>query len=57
MTDAVRMPTLFVGHGNPMNTILDNKWSQGFRRLGSIVPRPNAILAVSAHWYLPPART
>ena len=48
-----RMPVLFAGHGNPMNAILDNKWSQGFRHLGELVPRPKAILAVSAHWYVP----
>lgn len=48
-----RMPTLFVGHGNPMNAIVDNAWSQHFRRLGAQLPRPKAILAVSAHWYVP----
>jgi 4,5-DOPA dioxygenase extradiol len=45
-----RMPVLFVGHGNPMNAIEENSWSEGFRRLGALVPRPRAILAVSAHW-------
>jgi len=45
-----RMPVLFVGHGNPMNAIEENAWSAGFRRLGALVPRPRAILAVSAHW-------
>lgn len=53
MTERTRMPVLFAGHGNPMNAILDNKWSQGFKRLGELVPRPKAILAVSAHWYVP----
>lgn len=52
-SSAARMPVLFAGHGNPMNAILDNKWSQGFRHLGELVPRPKAILAVSAHWYVP----
>jgi 4,5-DOPA dioxygenase extradiol len=47
-----RMPVLFVGHGNPMNAIEDNVWSRGFRDLGRAVPRPTAILAVSAHWYV-----
>lgn len=47
-----RMPTIFVGHGSPMNAILDNTWSQGFRALPALFPEPRAILAVSAHWYL-----
>lgn len=47
-----RMPVLFVGHGNPMNAIEDNVWSRGFRYLGRALPRPRAILAVSAHWYV-----
>lgn len=53
MTPSQRMPVLFAGHGNPMNAILDNTWTQGFRKLGTLVPRPKAILAVSAHWYVP----
>ena len=48
-----RMPVLFVGHGSPMNAIEDNVWSRGFRALGALLPRPEAILAVSAHWYVP----
>jgi 4,5-DOPA dioxygenase extradiol len=48
-----RMPVLFVGHGSPMNAIEDNVWSQGFRALGQALPRPRAVLAISAHWYLP----
>ena len=47
-----RMPVLFVGHGSPMNVVEDNPWSRGFRALGGLVPRPRAILAVSAHWYV-----
>ena len=47
-----RLPTLFVGHGSPMNAILDNTWSQGFRALPQLFPEPRAILAVSAHWYI-----
>jgi len=46
------MPVLFVGHGSPMNSILDNTWSRGFARLGQLVPEPRAILAVSAHWFV-----
>jgi 4,5-DOPA dioxygenase extradiol len=47
------MPALFLGHGNPMNAIQDNAWTRGWRRLGEELPRPRAILAVSAHWYAP----
>jgi 4,5-DOPA dioxygenase extradiol len=46
-----RQPVLFVGHGSPMNAIEENRFSQGFRRLAGLLPRPRAILAVSAHWY------
>ncbi|WP_168077691.1 4,5-DOPA dioxygenase extradiol [Caulobacter sp. SSI4214] len=45
-----RMPVLFVGHGSPMNAIEDNAWSRDWRRLGQDLPRPRAILMVSAHW-------
>lgn len=47
-----RMPVIFVGHGSPMNVIEDNRWSQGFTALRGLVPRPTAIVAVSAHWYV-----
>jgi len=46
------MPVVFVGHGNPMNALEDNRWSRGFRALGRELPRPRAILAISAHWYV-----
>lgn len=52
-TPAGRMPVLFVGHGSPMNAIEDNVWSRGFRALAKLLPRPKAILCVSAHWYVP----
>lgn len=45
-----RMPVLFVGHGNPMNAITDNIFSREWRRIGSTLPTPRAILCVSAHW-------
>ncbi len=51
-TPLVRMPALFIGHGSPMNAIEDNAWSRAFRALAAQLPRPKAILAVSAHWYL-----
>lgn len=47
------MPVLFVGHGSPMNAIEDNGWSRGFRALAALLPTPRAILAISAHWYVP----
>lgn len=56
-TRAGRMPVLFVGHGNPMNAIEDNRWSRAFRALGGALPAPRAILAVSAHWYGAGTRT
>jgi 4,5-DOPA dioxygenase extradiol len=48
-----RMPAVFFGHGNPMNALQQNAWTEGWRRLGAELPRPRAILSVSAHWYLP----
>lgn len=45
-----RMPTLFVGHGNPMNAILDNDYSRKWREWGEALPAPAAVLCVSAHW-------
>ena len=50
--DPGRMPVLFVGHGSPMNAIEDNPWSRGFRSLAGLLPRPRAVVAVSAHWYV-----
>jgi 4,5-DOPA dioxygenase extradiol len=47
------MPVVFVGHGSPMNAITDNQWSRGFRELGQRLPQPRAVLAISAHWFLP----
>jgi 4,5-DOPA dioxygenase extradiol len=47
------MPVIFVGHGSPMNAIEDNTWSRAFAALGRALPRPRAILSVSAHWFLP----
>lgn len=47
------MPVIFVGHGNPMNALFDNAYTKGWAALGDALPRPRAILAISAHWYLP----
>ena len=46
------MPALFVGHGNPMNSITDNVFSRAWKMLGRTLPQPKAILAISAHWYI-----
>ena len=46
-------PVIFFGHGNPMNAIEDNAYSRAWRALGERLPRPHAILAISAHWYVP----
>lgn len=48
-----RMPVLFLGHGNPMNAIEDNRWSRSWAEIGRQLPRPRAVLSVSAHWYRP----
>jgi 4,5-DOPA dioxygenase extradiol len=45
-----RMPVLFIGHGNPMNAITDNSWHRSWQELGKDLPRPQAILSISAHW-------
>ena len=45
-----RMPVLFVGHGSPMNAIEDNESSRGWRAIAKTLPRPTAILCISAHW-------
>ena len=47
-----RMPALFIGHGSPMNTLELNDYTRAWRALGEALPRPRAILAVSAHWYI-----
>ena len=49
-----RMPALFFGHGNPMNALQQNAWTEQWAAIGKGMPRPKAILSVSAHWY-PPA--
>jgi 4,5-DOPA dioxygenase extradiol len=46
-----RMPALFIGHGSPMNTLELNGYTEAWRAFGRNLPRPRAILAVSAHWY------
>ena len=48
-----RMPAIFFGHGNPMNAIHTNRWTEGWSAIGKAIPRPKAIVCISAHWYLP----
>lgn len=45
------MPVVFFGHGSPMNTLEHNQYTEAWRRIGESIPRPKAILCVSAHWY------
>ena len=47
------MPAVFIGHGSPMNTFAQNRYTGGWQEFGRTAPRPAAILAVSAHWYEP----
>lgn len=49
----MRLPAFFFGHGNPMNAIEDNAYSRAWRKIGASLPKPKAIVAISAHWYLP----
>ncbi|WP_280248166.1 4,5-DOPA dioxygenase extradiol [Nocardia abscessus] len=45
------MPAAFIGHGSPMNALDHNRYTAAWRAFGQSVPRPRAILVVSAHWY------
>ncbi len=45
-----KMPALFLGHGSPMNAIEENEFVDGFRNTGKSIPKPEAILCISAHW-------
>ena len=45
------LPALFVGHGNPMNALARNAWTDAWRDLGARIGKPRAVLAVSAHWH------
>ena len=46
------MPAAFIGHGNPMNALESNRYTQAWRAFGDALPKPRAILVVSAHWYI-----
>lgn len=47
------LPAIFFGHGSPMNAIASNPYTEAWRRIGEKCPRPKAVLAVSAHWFVP----
>jgi 4,5-DOPA dioxygenase extradiol len=48
-----KMPILFIGHGSPMNSIADNSYTKSLVALGKTLPKPKAIMVVSAHWLTP----
>src|SRR5512137_1137718 len=53
ISDGIRteaMPLFFVGHGSPMNAIEENEFSLSWKEIGTSVPKPKAILCISAHW-------
>jgi 4,5-DOPA dioxygenase extradiol len=47
------LPAIFFGHGNPMNALLNNSYTEGWRGIGTATPRPTGIVSVSAHWFVP----
>jgi 4,5-DOPA dioxygenase extradiol len=47
------LPAIFFGHGNPMNAVLNNAYTEAWRNIGERTAKPKAILAISAHWYVP----
>ena len=48
---SIRLPSVFLGHGSPMNALEVNQFTEAWQSLGSQIPRPRAILAISAHWW------
>ena len=52
MTQPTRMPAAFIGHGSPMNALENNRYTLAWQAFGRSVPRPRAILVISAHWYI-----
>ena len=53
MSASPRLPVIFFGHGNPMNALADNVYTRGWRQIGASIPKPRAVLCISAHWYVP----
>ena len=48
--DDIKLPVLFIGHGSPMNGIEDNEFSRTWAKFGKEIPKPKAVLVISAHW-------
>ena len=48
-----KMPAVFLGHGSPMNTLEQNEFTAAWRKFGGSIPKPRAVLAISAHWFVP----
>ncbi len=51
-TTSTTMPAVFIGHGSPMNTLESNRYTEAWRQFGASLPRPRAILCISAHWFI-----
>ncbi len=47
------LPTIFFGHGNPMNAVSINRYTEAWQRMGQETPKPKSILSISAHWFVP----
>lgn len=52
MTNQIRMPAVFLGHGSPMNTLETNRYTSTWQQVGESVRTPRAVLVISAHWYV-----
>jgi 4,5-DOPA dioxygenase extradiol len=50
--NSTAMPAFFFGHGNPMNAITENPYATKWNGIGRSIPKPKAVLAISAHWYI-----
>lgn len=53
MSNVPRLPAIFVGHGNPMNALAQNDYTRAWQSIGASIPKPRAVLSISAHWYIP----
>jgi aromatic ring-opening dioxygenase catalytic subunit (LigB family) len=50
---AKKLLAIFLGHGNPMNAVISNGYTEAWQRLGQEMPKRKAILSISAHWFVP----
>lgn len=57
LSSSQMLPAIFFGHGNPMNAVAENVYTKAWRRIGETLPRPTAILCISAHWFVPGTAT